>query len=335
MRRSRAGPRSPPAATRSSTRRPAPARRSRPSSGASTDSPPSPRPGPATRVLYISPLKALAYDIERNLRAPLAGIAVAAERLGLPAPIDLGGDADRRHAARPASAPHRAAAGHPRHHARVAVPAAHERRARGASRTWDTSSSTRSTPSPAPSAVPTSRSASSASNGSRRGRRSGSACRRRSARSRRSRAFLGGDRAGSRGRHRRRRHRKRLELRVVVPVEDLSRLGEPCRSTSSRAAPPRGPSAGVDLAGRSPAHPRRSSARIAHDRLRQQPPAGRAARAAAQRARRRGAGPRPPRVDRVASSASRSRRRSRRAACPRSSRRARSSSASTWARSTS
>ncbi len=27
------------------------------------------------RVLYVSPLKALAYDIERNLRAPLAGVA--------------------------------------------------------------------------------------------------------------------------------------------------------------------------------------------------------------------------------------------------------------------
>src|ERR687895_379387 len=27
------------------------------------------------RVLYISPLKALAVDVERNLRAPLAGIA--------------------------------------------------------------------------------------------------------------------------------------------------------------------------------------------------------------------------------------------------------------------
>ena len=34
------------------------------------------------RVLYISPLKALAYDVERNLRAPLAGIALAAQRLG-------------------------------------------------------------------------------------------------------------------------------------------------------------------------------------------------------------------------------------------------------------
>ena len=34
------------------------------------------------RVLYVSPLKALAVDVERNLRAPLAGIALAAEALG-------------------------------------------------------------------------------------------------------------------------------------------------------------------------------------------------------------------------------------------------------------
>lgn len=34
------------------------------------------------RVLYISPLKALAVDVERNLRAPLAGIGAAAERIG-------------------------------------------------------------------------------------------------------------------------------------------------------------------------------------------------------------------------------------------------------------
>ncbi|HEY0993570.1 MAG TPA: DEAD/DEAH box helicase, partial [Kofleriaceae bacterium] len=27
-----------------------------------------------TRVVYVSPIKALAYDIERNLRAPLAGL---------------------------------------------------------------------------------------------------------------------------------------------------------------------------------------------------------------------------------------------------------------------
>ncbi len=35
-----------------------------------------------TRVLYISPLRALAFDVEKNLRAPLTGIGLAAERLG-------------------------------------------------------------------------------------------------------------------------------------------------------------------------------------------------------------------------------------------------------------
>src|SRR5919108_4247867 len=38
------------------------------------------------RVLYVSPLKALAADIERNLRAPLAGLRAAAARLDLPLP---------------------------------------------------------------------------------------------------------------------------------------------------------------------------------------------------------------------------------------------------------
>ena len=37
-----------------------------------------------TRLLYVSPLRALAVDVEKNLRSPLAGIALAAERLGLP-----------------------------------------------------------------------------------------------------------------------------------------------------------------------------------------------------------------------------------------------------------
>ena len=36
------------------------------------------------RVLYISPLKALGVDVERNLRAPLAGVHSAAERLQVP-----------------------------------------------------------------------------------------------------------------------------------------------------------------------------------------------------------------------------------------------------------
>src|SRR6185436_13896320 len=42
-----------------------------------------PQPGPKQRcrVLYVSPLKALAVDVERNLRAPLAGITQTALRL--------------------------------------------------------------------------------------------------------------------------------------------------------------------------------------------------------------------------------------------------------------
>ncbi|MGD0019388.1 MAG: DEAD/DEAH box helicase [Candidatus Limnocylindrales bacterium] len=61
----------------------------------------------SVRVLYVSPLKALIYDVERNLRAPLAGIRLAAERLGQPVPqIEVGvrtGDTpteERRHLVR-------------------------------------------------------------------------------------------------------------------------------------------------------------------------------------------------------------------------------------------
>lgn len=48
-----------------------------------------PRPdGPQrTSVLYISPLKALGVDVERNLRSPLIGISHAARRLGTEPPV--------------------------------------------------------------------------------------------------------------------------------------------------------------------------------------------------------------------------------------------------------
>jgi ATP-dependent Lhr-like helicase len=36
-----------------------------------------------TRVVYVSPLKALAYDVERNLRAPLRGIGAEDVRVGI------------------------------------------------------------------------------------------------------------------------------------------------------------------------------------------------------------------------------------------------------------
>src|SRR5499427_2740650 len=61
------------------------------------------------RVLYISPLKALAVDIERNLRAPLAGMRQVAQRRGLSEPDirvavrtgDTGADERRRLSTKP------------------------------------------------------------------------------------------------------------------------------------------------------------------------------------------------------------------------------------------
>ncbi|MDI3329258.1 MAG: DEAD/DEAH box helicase [Micrococcus sp.] len=65
-----------------------------PPSGPAQDTLPGDLPAPAagkraknlTRVLYVSPLKALGVDVERNLRAPLIGITQTARRLGLDAP---------------------------------------------------------------------------------------------------------------------------------------------------------------------------------------------------------------------------------------------------------
>ena len=71
--------------------------------------PPPDDPVRRCRVLYVSPLKALAHDVERNLREPLAGIGRAAEQLGLPVPSittamrtgDTPADERRRFARRP------------------------------------------------------------------------------------------------------------------------------------------------------------------------------------------------------------------------------------------
>lgn len=48
--------------------------------------PPPAQPKKRCRVLYVSPLKALAVDVERNLRSPLTGIRQESVRLGLPEP---------------------------------------------------------------------------------------------------------------------------------------------------------------------------------------------------------------------------------------------------------
>ncbi|GAA0978959.1 DEAD/DEAH box helicase [Acrocarpospora macrocephala] len=68
------------------------------------------KPKRLCRVLYVSPLKALAVDVERNLRAPLTGIKQTARRLGLPVPDisvairsgDTSAEDRRRFAANPA-----------------------------------------------------------------------------------------------------------------------------------------------------------------------------------------------------------------------------------------
>ena len=66
-------------------------------------------PADHTRVLYISPLKALAYDVDRNLRAPLVGIQQAAARLGIELnPVTVGlrsGDTDPKERRRLVSDP--------------------------------------------------------------------------------------------------------------------------------------------------------------------------------------------------------------------------------------
>ncbi len=53
-----------------------------------------------TRVVYVSPLKALSNDIQRNLEAPLAGISARLHRAGLACAGDSCAGAHRRHAAK-------------------------------------------------------------------------------------------------------------------------------------------------------------------------------------------------------------------------------------------
>ncbi|MCE0446078.1 hypothetical protein LT493_18030 [Streptomyces tricolor] len=48
-------------------------------------------------MLYVSPLKALAVDVERNLRSPLTGIRQESVRLGLPGAWGQGRHPLRRH----------------------------------------------------------------------------------------------------------------------------------------------------------------------------------------------------------------------------------------------
>ena len=75
-----------------------------------------------TRVLYISPLKALGVDVERNLRAPLIGITQTAKRLGLPGPAHYRGRPVRGHDGVGPPLAAQPPARYPHHHPGIALP---------------------------------------------------------------------------------------------------------------------------------------------------------------------------------------------------------------------
>ena len=230
------------------------------------------------RVLYVSPLKALAVDVERNLRAPLTGIRHTAERLGERAARGDGRAAHRRHQRRRPAPADDHAARHPDHHARVAVPDADQPGPRVAARRRDRDRrrgprrrrhQARRPPRGQPRAA------------RRAARPPGAADRavaRRSARIEEVARFLGGQApveivAPP--------SEKAWDLQVVVPVEDMT---APEEYDEEERRPEPQP---VDLAPRRGARRRPDRAAPLHDRLRQQPSARRAADGPAQRDRRR------------------------------------------------
>ena len=87
--------------------------------------PPPDEPRHRCRVLYVSPLKALAVDVQRNLRSPLTGIRQAAHAARAAGAGHHGGHAHRRHPGRRASAVRPHPARRAGHHAGVAVPDPH------------------------------------------------------------------------------------------------------------------------------------------------------------------------------------------------------------------
>ena len=109
-------------------------------------------------VVYVSPLKALGNDIEKNLRDPLDGIGKLAADDGIePAPIRVGVRTGR-YARLPAPATDQETAPHPDHDARIALHPAHRRaQSRRAGERPRRSFSTRSTRSRPTSAAATSR----------------------------------------------------------------------------------------------------------------------------------------------------------------------------------
>ena len=101
-----------------------------------TGAPPA-SPQQRCRVLYVSPLKALAVDVERNLQVAAGRDRPRRGPAGPGASGHPGGGSLGRHSRGRPSGVHQGAVRHPHHDARVAVPHAHLERARGAHRRRD------------------------------------------------------------------------------------------------------------------------------------------------------------------------------------------------------
>ena len=239
------------------------------------------RPGQGLRVLYVSPLKALNYDIERNLRGPLAGL-----------------ESQVRVAVRTGDTPQKERRELLREPPDILITTPESlylmltSQARDTLRSVETlildevhaiAGTKRGVAPRALRRAPAMR--------WRTGRSSGSGCRRRSGRSRRS---AGSSAADGRSTLVDAGTRKELDLEVVVPVEDMRELDSTAHALASRAG--RRPGDGhrhraqlaLDLAVDLPRDPAARARAPLDDRLRQQPPPRRAARAAPQRARRGG-----------------------------------------------
>ena len=187
------------------------------------------QPVTGTRVVYVSPLKALAVDIAENLERPLAEISAKARQLGLAAPDLTVGVRTGDTTASERAAMVRSPAHLRRHHARVALPPRHRDEEPGHARAPSRpSSSTRSTRWPGTSGGATSASRSNGSPTSAPSRRPGWACRRRRSRSRWSPALLVGTRTGPDGRPDctiiDTGHRRALDVALELPDGELEAM---------------------------------------------------------------------------------------------------------------
>ena len=257
-------------------------------------------PGEGLRLLYVSPLKALNYDIERNLRSPLAGLESelsVAVRTG-----DTPADERRRML--------QDAARHPHHDPGVALPAPHLAGARDAARGRDRDPRRGARGRRERSGAAISRFARAAGGTPRQAVPAHRAlCD--AAPARRDRPLR--RRHAPRHRARRRGRAQGARPRGRDPGRGPARARLDGRPLGAAARGRRAHTPGVEQSSRSiwpsiyPRDPRSRPRTPLHDRLRQQPPPRGAARAAAERARGGGDRPRAPRLARARAALSSSR----------------------------